>query len=320
MKIIEIIVANEHQDRIKGLVDACHDLVIDHWQYIDEARGRVVTKILATEGHIQDIVDKFNTLLDKTTQRRLIITNVESSLPRIESETQTPKTEREALYEEARSNARLDWVFIAMVVLSTIVATIGLLENNVAVIIGAMVIAPLLSPNLALTVGSALGEFKLIASSLTTLIVGLMIAVGLSYLLGLFWPYSFEQTEILSRTEAHISTVILALASGGAAILSMTTKLSGSLVGVMVAVAILPPASVLGLMLGSGQHDLAVGAGLMLSINIVAINLAANVVMWLRGINPQKQKDKLKAKLSIYISILFWLVLLVLLVQLIKQL
>lgn len=318
--MIEIIVANEHQARIKSLVDACHDLVIDHWQYTDEARGRVVTKILATEGHIQNIVDKFNALLDKTTQHRLIVTNVESSLPRVESETPVPKTEREALYKEAKSNARLDWVFVSMVVLSTVVATIGLLENNVAVIIGAMVIAPLLSPNLALTVGSALGDFELILSSFVTLIVGLMIAVGLPYLLGVFWPYSLEQVEIISRTEVHVSTVILALASGGAAILSMTTKLSGSLVGVMVAVAILPPASVLGLMLGSGQYNLAIGAGLMLSINIVAINLAANIVMWLRNINPQKQKDKQKAKISIYLSILFWLILLVFLVRLITRL
>jgi uncharacterized membrane protein len=119
---------------------------------------------------------------------------------------------------------------------------------------------------------------------------------------------------MLLRTEAGLDAVALALASGAAAALSLTTGLSSVLVGVMVAVALLPPAAALGLMLGQGRIDLAVGAGLLLGINIVCINLASKIVFFLKDIRPRTWLEKEKAKRAMVVYTAVWLVTLLLLI------
>jgi uncharacterized membrane protein len=109
----------------------------------------------------------------------------------------------------------------------------------------------------------------------------------------------------------------LALASGAAAALSLTTGLSSVMVGVMVAVALLPPAVTLGLMLGHGDIDLAAGAGLLLAINVVCINLASKVVFFVKGIRPRTWWEKERAQRAMIMYVLAWLLTLILLVLLI---
>ena len=133
--------------------------------------------------------------------------------------------------------------------MSTIVAAIGLLEDNVAVVIGAMVIAPLLGPNIALSFATSLGEGKLLWSALKSNVIGMFVALILSVLIGLLWPLNFDSHELMARTDVGMDGIVLALVSGAAAVLSLTSGLSSALVGVMVAVAILPPTATLGLML-----------------------------------------------------------------------
>ena len=176
---------------------------------------------------------------------------------------------REALYNEVEKSSHLDLNFIVLVMLSTAVAAIGLIKNNVAVVIGAMLIAPLLGPNLAFGLGTALGDISLMRKSALTNSVGIILAVILSVVVGVFWPF-----DVTSPAEVGLDSVALALASGAAAALSLTTGLSSVLVGVMVAVALLPPAVTLGLMIAHGDIGSAVGAGLLLAINVVCINLA----------------------------------------------
>jgi uncharacterized membrane protein len=101
-------------------------------------------------------------------------------------------------------------------------------------------------------------------------------------------------------------SIALALASGAAAVISLTTGLSSVLVGVMVAVALLPPTATLGIMLGAGHTDLAVGAALLLAVNIVCVNLAAKVVFWIRGIKPRSWLEKQKANQSMFTYIVIW--------------
>ena len=111
----------------------------------------------------------------------------------------------------------------------------------------------------------------------------------------------------------------MALASGAAAALSMTTGLSAVLVGVMVAVAILPPTVAMGLMLGYENYALALGAFILLAVNIVCINISGNIVFLLKGIRPRTRSDNKKAKRSAYMYLFLWLVLLLaLLIILIK--
>ncbi len=125
--------------------------------------------------------------------------------------------------------------------LSAIVAAIGLLRGNVAVIVGAMVIAPLLAPNVALALGTALGDIPLVLRSLKMNLVGVGIVFLLSMILGVIFPVDPAGAEILTRTQAGVADIVLALAAGSAGALAYTSGLPASLVGVMVAVALLPP-------------------------------------------------------------------------------
>ena len=90
--------------------------------------------------------------------------------------------------------------------------------------------------------------------------------------------------------------------------LSLTTGVASVLVGVMVAVALLPPTATLGIMIGAGEPDLAIGAGLLLAINVVSLNLAAKITLLIRGIKPRTWLEKQKARQSMAAYIVFWII------------
>jgi uncharacterized hydrophobic protein (TIGR00341 family) len=226
---------------------------------------------------------------------------------------ETITTTREELYNNIVKNAHLDSTYLLLVFLSTAVVAIGLLEDNVAVVIGAMVIAPLLGPNIALALGAALGDMALMWKATKTTIAGITLALMLSMILGFIYPFNLDSHELMARTDVGLGSIVLALASGAAAVVSLTTGLASVLVGVMVAVALLPPTATLGLMIGAGQPKLAVGAALLLGVNIVSVNLAAKVVFWFRGVKPRSWLEKRKANQSMVTYIFIWAISLIML-------
>jgi uncharacterized hydrophobic protein (TIGR00341 family) len=151
---------------------------------------------------------------------------------------------REELYTDIDSGARLDRDFLIMVVLSTIVAAIGLNSDGIAAMIGAMVIAPLLGPILGFSIGAALGDFALLRRGGMTLAIGIATALASALVISFFLPLNLQSEELMSRAEVRIDRLALALAmaAGGAAALSLTRGQGSALVGVMVASALLPPA------------------------------------------------------------------------------
>ena len=138
-------------------------------------------------------------------------------------------------------------------------------------------------------------------------------ALLLSILIGFLWPLNISSHELMARTDVGLDAVVLALASGAAAVISLTTGVASVLVGVMVAVALLPPAATLGLMIGAGEPSLAMGAALLLAVNIVSVNLAAKIVFWVRGIKPRSWLEKQKANQSMVTYLVIWIISLALL-------
>jgi uncharacterized hydrophobic protein (TIGR00271 family) len=122
-----------------------------------------------------------------------------------------------------------------------------------------MVIAPLLGPNVALSLATTLGDGDLARTALKTNAVGIGLALALSVCLGLILAVDPNIHEIASRTEVSLSDVVLALVAGGAGALAFTSGVPAALVGVMVAVALLPPLVTCGLLLGSEFFQLARG-------------------------------------------------------------
>jgi uncharacterized hydrophobic protein (TIGR00341 family) len=202
---------------------------------------------------------------------------------------------------------------MAMVFLATIVAAIGLLRDNVAVLIGAMVVAPLLGPNVGLSLATTLGDSKLGFSALRANVLGILVGLALSSCLGFIFTVDPEMHEILSRTEVGLSDIFLALAAVCAGALAFTTGLSPALIGVMVAVALLPPLVASGLLLGAGRLPMALGAFLLFITNVICVNLAGVMTFLIQGIRPRTWWEADKAKKATRNAILLWSILLIVL-------
>lgn len=316
MKYVEVVADAENAERVSAIAEK-HEAADFRLGRADKNKMQPM-RLLVADDKLQPVLDSLQYLFGKQSEARIVVLPVEISLPKPSeeelAEEDAATAAREALYAGVEKNAHLDQNFLVLVFLSTIVASIGLIENNVAVVIGAMVIAPLLGPNLAFGLGTALGDISLMRKSALTNSVGITLAIAISVLLGIFWHFEGKSPELLARTRVGLDSVALALASGAAAALSLTTGLSSILVGVMVAVALLPPAVTLGLMLGHGDLGLAGGAGLLLAINLVCVNLASKVVFFVKDIRPRTWWEKKKAKRAMTIYILAWLATLVILV------
>jgi len=309
MKIIEVIADESYIDSIKNIMEKNN--VPDFWILSSESEGRKVVRILVKPEQRQTVLDALQGILTTSFSYRVVVIPVEAALPREEAEEETEiisatETTREELYNSIGKNARLNQTYLLLIFLSTVVVAIGLLKDNVAVVIGAMVIAPLLGPNLALALGTALGDTELMWKAFKTGLAGMSLALVLSILIGIFWPLNIESRELLARTYVGLDSAVLAMASGAAAVISLTSGIPSILVGVMVAVALLPPAATMGLMLGAGQTDLAYGAAFLLAVNIVAINLSAKLGFMIQGIKPRTWLEKKKAKQSMQSYIIIW--------------
>ena len=309
MKIIEVIADESYIDSIKNIADK--NDAPDFWIVSSDREERKVVRILVKPEQRQIILDALQEILATSFSYRVVVIPVEAALPREEAEEETEitsatETTREELYNSIGKNARLNQTYLLLIFLSTVVVAIGLLKDNVAVVIGAMVIAPLLGPNLAMALGTALGDTDLMWKAFKTGLAGMSLALVLSIIIGVFWPLNIESRELLARTNVGLDSAVLAMASGAAAVISLTSGIPSILVGVMVAVALLPPAATMGLMLGAGQTDLAYGAAFLLAVNIVAINLSAKLGFLIQGIKPRTWLEKKKAKQSMQSYIIIW--------------
>ena len=312
MKIIEVIADAIYIDSIKNI--AKKNDASDYWVVSSEDEERKVVRILVKREQRQIIMDALQEILSNNLSARVVVISVEATLPReeiLEKEVEkisAAETTREELYDSIGKNARLNRTYLLLIFLSTVVVAIGLLKDNVAVVIGAMVIAPLLGPNLAMALGTALGDTDLMWKSFKTGLAGMSLALVLSIIIGFLWPMNVESQELLARTYVGLDSAVLALASGAAAVLSLTSGIPSVLVGVMVAVALLPPTATLGLMLGAGQTELAYGAAFLLAVNIVAVNLSAKLGFLIQGIKPRTWLEKQKAKQSMTSYIIIWVI------------
>lgn len=318
MKLLEVVADPSDLDTLAKFI-AEQFGGLDVWYSESEDHHRQSIRLLVDDERRQAVLDSLQDLLANNESARIIIIPIEAVWPQpeqVEADDSVDKNRkvkrapagatREELYNQIEKGARLDGNYLVLVFLSTVVAAIGLLKNNVAVIVGAMVIAPLLGPNLSLAFAATLGDRKLMRESLTSNLTGVSLALVLSAAIGWIWPTVEPNAEILARTVVGFDDVVLALASGAAAVLSLTSGLPSALVGVMVAVALLPPTAVLGMLLASGQTTLAAGAALLLAVNVVCVNLSANLVFVYRGVRPRTWIEKLKAQQSVALTGLFW--------------
>lgn len=298
---------------------------IDYWLEESNSANTVIS-VLTDSVRTEKIMDIFERKFGKVEGFKLVVFPVEASLPRPAKE--EPKKEkvkkkessrisREELYADIVGSTKTSRIYIILVILSTIVAAIGLMNANVAVIIGAMVIAPFLGPNVALALSTTLGDNEIRNDALKASIIGYLIVILLSGGMGYFFEVDLASSEISARTQAGLSDILLALASGAAGVLAFTTGAPAVVIGVMVAVALLPPLTTAGLLLGSEEYEKATGAFLLFLTNIICINLAGVTTFLLQGVSPRTWWEAKKAKIAVRKTLAIWIVTLVALIILI---
>jgi uncharacterized hydrophobic protein (TIGR00341 family) len=194
-----------------------------------------------------------------------------------------------------------------MILVATVVALVGLVSNNVAVIIGAMLISPLLGPISSFALNSVLGRQKRIEESLMfgSAMIGSSIGLAAVLTLALSAFYSIEITpEIQSRTGVSPILIVVAVMLGIAGGLALLTAIPEIIVGVAIAVALVPPATTTGIGLGLGSAEIAVGSSLVLLSNIIGMIIGFMAIFLAKGISPRKYYEKQKAKRVLTVNII----------------
>lgn len=331
--MIELIAPTSTSDDLLNLSDTAKPLGLWREHLTDNL---TLFRILVQADRSESVLNQLESRFGHDDSFRVFIFEVAATLPQPEEETPADQSEKTTnsekhnrsekkdpkrvavaeLVQKLSTGAKVDHIYLITVTLSTIVAAVGLIRDNVAVIIGAMVIAPLLSPNMTLSLATTLGDLKLARRSLTVNAAGVALALALSILAGLLLSFDPTGNEIAARTSVALSDIALALAAGSAGALAFTTGISAALVGVMVAVALLPPLVTAGLLLGAQEWRLAERAFLLTATNIVCINAAGVATFLLQGVRPGRWWEAKRAKRVVRLAAIIWLSLLALLVYL----
>jgi len=200
--------------------------------------------------------------------------------------------ERQRVMAELAIKRQDHWAyrFTIMITLSVIVAVMGLSANSAAVVIGAMLLAPLMQPVLGAAACIAMALFRKSLRSLAVVVLATLWAVVLSYVLAALFVNGELPNEVTSRTAPDIRDLVVALAAGTAGAYATVRKdASASLPGVAVAVALVPPLGAVGISLEAGNATFAWGAMLLYTTNLFAIVLAGVVVFVVTGFVPPRR-------------------------------
>ena len=183
-------------------------------------------------------------------------------------------------------DARLDRKYLLLITLSACIATLGLLQNSPAVVIGAMLVSPLLGPIMGIGFGLVTLESALVRRSLVTLAAGMAVAIAVAVLIVWLSPMQDVTNELRARTRPTLLDLVVAVVGGVAGVYAIMRKLSGVMVGVAIATALVPPLSTVGFGLATGRPDFALGAALLFLTNTLAIAFAATLVARINHFGP----------------------------------
>lgn len=291
------------------ILDALDDEEIDY-VLTDETSGREYTCIVSFPlpvAAVEPVLEKlreagverdaYTVVLDTET---VISQRFEQLVERYEESEESDgnhnRIAREELVARARDLAPEFPTFAVLTAISSVVATAGLLIDSPAVVVGSMVIAPLIGPAMATSVGSVLRENDLFVRGVRLQVIGVVLAVAsaAAFAAVLKWsgaaPLSADEVfaigEVRERLAPGIPSLAVALGAGVAGAVSLSSGVSTALVGVMIAAALVPPVAVVGIGIAWGQPGTVLGAALLVLVNFLSVNLSALAVLQYQGYQP----------------------------------
>lgn len=288
-------------------VSANHDLVL-----IGASEERVIERIVF--GNIPEAVahaSKAPVVMVKRYRglryawARRFWMSLSRTLPQLDAEAQID------VYRRLRRDSRPDIDFFVMIGLSAIIATFGLMQSSPAVIIGAMLVAPLFSPILGVSMAITRGDVRLLRLALESTLQGVALAIGVALAFVFLSPLQTVTPEIIARTEPNLFDLGVALASGAAGAYATARRdMSAALPGVAIAAALVPPLGVVGFGIATADIAIAQGSALLVATNLIAIMLAGALVFLALGFRPGRGEER-EARLRTGLVTIGFLVILV---------
>lgn len=201
--------------------------------------------------------------------------------------TRVSEQRKEQIIEEISTGSEPGFRFYALLATASLIAAFGLISNSTAVIIGAMLVSPLMTPIIGITLGIVIGKPRLLATALRSVILGAILAIVSAGLIG-FLPLELAATpEMLARTKPTLLDLMVAVLAGFAGAYAMIDeKLSPALPGVAIATAIVPPLSNTGICVSLGYYYGAFGSFMLFFANFLSILLVAGTTFMLAGLSP----------------------------------
>ncbi|MFO7663177.1 MAG: DUF389 domain-containing protein [Chloroflexota bacterium] len=199
-----------------------------------------------------------------------------------------PKFEAKLFYEGDRRRPYLERFFV-LLILASIIATAGIIGDSAATVIGAMIVAPLMTPIMATAAALIMGNMSRAFDRLTLVLIGVLTVIFLSWLFGVLSPSYlnfYANSQIVARISPRLIDLVAALASRAAGAFALSRDdIADSLPGVAISISLVPPLCVVGLSLSAGEIDAAMGALLLFVTNFLAIILAGGAVLGVLGLN-----------------------------------
>ncbi len=304
MRLVEVTIPSGKRDAVLGTLD---NEEIDY-VVTDEVSGRDYTAVvsfpLPTEA-VEPVLDElreaglsddsYTIIIDAQT---VISRRFDQLRERYEKEEKSPeRIAREEIRDRARDLTPNFEAYVFLTITSVIVATAGVLLDSAAIVVGSMVIAPLIGPAMATSVGTVIIDRELFVKGVKFQAVGFALGIvaaalfaGLIQTIHLVPPGIdiVSLGEVRERLAPDFLSLAVALGAGTAGAFSLSTGVSAALVGVMIAAALVPPVAVVGIGIAWSLPEVVIGAFVLALLNFVSINLAALVTLWYQGYRPSR--------------------------------
>lgn len=200
--------------------------------------------------------------------------------------------ERVRVYRQVRRSSRASVDFYFMMLAAAAISSLGLLLDNSAIVIGAMLIAPMMSALLGVSMSVVQGDRWTLRVALRSALLAILLVLGVSLAIGLAMPGRRITDEMLSRSSPNLLDLAVALGAGAAASYATSRReVASALAGVAVAVALVPPLATVGLALGAGNARATLGALLLFLTNLTAIVSAATLIFLWMGFHPERTEE-----------------------------
>ena len=248
---------------------------------------------------------------------RISILDITTTIPKIRPRKQDKFLRRislEELGQDVAGLAKLNFNYISLIILSSILAAMGLITDNHITLVASMIVAPLMGPIVAMVYGAVASDQKILKEGLISEGIGAISSIFIGFIIGLIYKLSQNDPSsfIIARGEPNLVDLLIAIASGLTAGICFVSGVSLALVGVAAAASLLPVTVNVGIALGMFEWRLVFGSLILFITNVVCVHLGCMIVFWIRKVEPPQVVKKAKAKRSLRMQLIGFGIILVL--------